>query len=819
MLEKRIEELESAQDITRAENQDNLQFVLEVNQLGAWEMELTTQTVFRTLQHDRIFGYEDLLPEWSLEKFSEHVHPEDLESVREIFQNALTKKREFSFECRIIRHDNQERWIWVTGRCIKGQGGQCNRMGGIVQDITHNKNTNLELQHREQLLAYIIKYDPSAIAVHDKDMRYLFVSDRYLKDYNVKEKDIIGKHHYEVFPDLPEKWKKVHQKALKGDVLNCDEDFYLKEDGSGVHTRWTCRPWHTETNEIGGIVLYTEVITERILNELHHRETANKLKLVLEHTVDGIFSVDKQNNALMVNASALRMLGYKQNELLGKAMHVVHHHTRQDGTPYPREKCPIFLTTQNGSITHEADEVFWKNDGSSFPVEYTSAPIIEKGEITGAVVSFRDITLRKNAEERIRKLNDQLLQIINTINRLSTAKEIIELQEIVATAARKLVNATGTTFVIKRDGFCHYVEEDTQMPLWKGNHFPLENCITGWVMLNKKPVIINDIYKDERIPIEVYKNTYVKSLAVFPANHQDPEFAIGCYWDTHYSPDSEEIQLIQTLAEAANIAYENISLVKNLEILVTERTKELELSNKELEAFSYSVSHDLRAPLRGISGFTNILLEDFGEQLDDEGLRLCHIVKDNARKMGSLIDDLLAFSRLTRKELKKSSIEVNTLVNSIFFELTNEAQRNVIKLAVKDLEPCYGDPSMIRQVLANLLSNAIKYTRKKENPQIEVFSVSDVEQTTYYFKDNGVGFNMKYKDKLFGVFQRLHSESEFEGTGVGLAIVQRIIHRHGGSVDAKGATGKGATFSFTLPRESQKKEIISENLKSQKSIL
>ncbi len=807
-------------DITEQKNarenlqnsEERLKYALDSVSVGAWDLDLITHTAHRSLKHDQIFGYKELLPQWTFENFIDHVHPEDVEMVKKKFNDAVKHQKDWSFECRIIRTDKVERWIMATGQHIKGEDGKYSRIAGIVQDITQAKTTFLELQHREKLLAYIIKYDPSAIAVHDKDLNYLFVSDRYIRDYNVKDPDIIGKHHYEVFPDIPEKWRKVHQKVLKGAVLSCDEDIFTREDGTTDYTRWLCWPWHTEKGEIGGIILYTEVITERKKIELKHRETAKQLNLVLEHAGDGIFSLDIHDRATMINRVALKMLGYKREELLGKSLHALHHHTQKNGQPYPPEKCPIQNTLRNGRINHEADEIFWKKDGSSFPVEYTSSPIKEDGEITGAVVSFRDISLRKKAEERIRKLNDQLKEIIYTINRLSKADDLGVLQTIVANAARKLVGARGTTFVVKDNDHCFYIEEDTDPPLWKGNRFPLKNCITGWVMLNKKPAIIEDIYKDERIPIDLYQKTYVKSLAVFPANQKDPRFAIGCYWDTQYLPDKDDVQLIQTLAEAASIAYENIIVVNNLESLVEERTHELAMTNKELEAFSYSVSHDLRAPLRGVSGFTNILLDEYGDKLDEEGLRVCTIIKQNALNMGKLIDDLLAFSRLARKEIKKSCIDIKTLVNSIFHELTRENQRNNIRLRIANLEPSYGDPSMIRQVIANILSNAIKYTSKTGQPEIEVFSENKNGAVVYYFRDNGAGFDMKYKDKIFGVFQRLHSESEFEGTGVGLAIVQRIVHRHGGQVDAEGTPGEGATFWFTLPLENEKKESLNNNI-------
>jgi len=225
---------------------------------------------------------------------------------------------------------------------------------------------------------------------------------------------------------------------------------------------------------------------------------------------------------------------------------------------------------------------------------------------------------------------------------------------------------------------------------------------------------------------------------------------------------------------------------------------ELEAANKELEAFAFSVSHDLRAPLRAIDGFAKILVEDFPSQLGDEGKRLCSILSDNARKMGKLIDDLLAFSRLGRTVIQFSRIDMGTLANSILHELTTPESRARIDFQVESAPEAFGDPTLIRQVWMNLLSNAVKFTSKRERAVIKMRGELREDEIIYSVQDNGAGFDMKYIDKLFGVFQRLHSTREFEGTGVGLAIIQRIIHRHGGRVWAEGKVGEGAVFYFAL---------------------
>jgi PAS domain S-box-containing protein len=232
-----------------------------------------------------------------------------------------------------------------------------------------------------------------------------------------------------------------------------------------------------------------------------------------------------------------------------------------------------------------------------------------------------------------------------------------------------------------------------------------------------------------------------------------------------------------------------------------QKANQLQAANKELEAFSYSVSHDLRAPLRAIDGYARILVEDYEQKLDTEGKRICGVISAEARRMGQLIDDLLAFSRLGRKEMFTSKIDMKALADSVFDELVKEQDRTRIDFQVSKLPGTRGDLSLMHQVWVNLLSNAIKFTSKKERALIEVGCKQSKDENIYYVRDNGAGFDMEYANKLFGVFQRLHGESEFEGTGVGLAIVQRIIRRHGGRVWAEGEVEKGATFYFALPRK------------------
>ena len=221
---------------------------------------------------------------------------------------------------------------------------------------------------------------------------------------------------------------------------------------------------------------------------------------------------------------------------------------------------------------------------------------------------------------------------------------------------------------------------------------------------------------------------------------------------------------------------------------------------KELEAFTYSISDDMRGPLRAIDGFSRVLMEEYPDKLDSEGKRLLNIIRQNAQGLGELIVGLLTFSHLGRQPLEQTDVNMEELAKSVFDEIQAANKERTLVLELQALPPAFGDRTMFRQVLYNLVSNAFKFTRPKQNPSIEIGFQEDGNQHTYYVRDNGVGFDMQYSSKLFGVFQRLHNVEEFEGAGVGLALVQRIVLRHGGRAWAEGTVNEGATFYFSLPK-------------------
>ncbi len=318
-----------------------------------------------------------------------------------------------------------------------------------------------------------------------------------------------------------------------------------------------------------------------------------------------------------------------------------------------------------------------------------------------------------------------------------------------------------------------------------------EEVIAQWSVYNKDGVTPMSM---EDIPLirAIQKGEVVKDVELVQINAQGDHLPLLC--------NAGPIRDASGAVVGGIVAWRDITERKKIEEILRKHLSELEASNKELESFSYSVSHDLRAPLRAIDGYARMILKKQGDKFDEDTVRKFNEIRSNTKMMGQLIDDLLAFSRLSRKNMSISELNMVDLIRDVWKELSNINLDRKMNLIVNSTPLGYGDAALVKQVYHNLLSNAVKFTKLRDDAHIEVGGYNDGNEDVFYVKDNGVGFDMKYYDKLFGVFQRLHNSPDFEGTGVGLATVQRIVHRQGGRVWAEGKVNDGATFYFTLPQ-------------------
>ncbi len=430
------------------------------------------------------------------------------------------------------------------------------------------------------------------------------------------------------------------------------------------------------------------------------------------------------------------------------------------------------------------DQVFQNGDSFSYEIAGTGphgtlswystriSPIRQNGQIVAAIMIVTDITAHKRAEEALKDSEALYHSLVENLPLQIYRKDrqgrlIFANQRFCDLRGQTLEQLLGkTVFDFHAEPLARkYTADDQKVMQTEQVFHEVEEHVDG---------------QGHQLHVEVIK-TPVR-------NSQGQVVGIqGLFWDVTERKRLEEAEEIRRLND-------------ELEERVRQRTSQLEAANQELEAFSYSVSHDLRAPLRSIAGFSSILVKDCAAQLSAEALRYLHKVRQNAQQMGQLIDDLLTFSRLGRKPLTKQPLALAPIVRAVLDSLRAEGEGRQLEIVMGDLPLCLGDPALLKQVFANLIGNALKYSRPRDPAVIEIGcrQGSHLGELVYYVKDNGVGFDMRYGGKLFGVFQRLHRAEEYEGTGVGLAIVQRIIHRHGGRIWAEGVVNQGATFYFTL---------------------
>lgn len=461
---------------------------------------------------------------------------------------------------------------------------------------------------------------------------------------------------------------------------------------------------------------------------------------------------------LDVNESAVKHYGYSREEFL--AMSSVELRPKEERTRYLQENQNARGTQKAGIWKHR------KKDGAIIHCEIIVHEILFEGK-PGRLVLSNDVTEKVKT---LRALQISEARFRRIFESKMTGFLFWNADRVVTEANDFFLRMVGYTRKDLAEGKIR-IKEMTPPEYIDTDRIAMEQIrATGACEPLEKEYIRKD---GSQLPV---------MMAAATINDGNPLNGVACVMD---------------ISQRKIMEQEIMELNRDLEIRIEERTKELQQVNKELESFSYSVSHDLRAPLRAIHGYSQMLAEDYEALLDTEGVRLLNAIKFNAKRMGQLVDDLLAFSRMNKRSYREINIDLNVMVSEIIGELCPE-EKNHTKITVHPLGSVRADHTLLRQAIYNLIGNAIKYSSKKDEPRVEI-GVKEIDgQTAYYIKDNGAGFDMAYYNKLFGVFQRLHEQEEFEGTGVGLAIVQRIIHRHNGKIWAEAKVDEGAVFYFTL---------------------
>jgi PAS domain S-box-containing protein len=585
------------------------------------------------------------------------------------------------------------------------------------------------------------------------------------KLFGYAAKECIGKSMLMLFPpELAGEEAEILARTSRGESVDHFETVRVAKGGRRIDVSVTLSPIRNSHGEVIGASKIARDITERKQREVALRETRERLSSTLAAGSIGTWSWDIVNDRLVADEFIAGLFSIAVDAAAkGLPADAYLQAVMKEDQPRVSEALARAIKSCGRY------DIEYRVPQKSGELRWLQAKGRVDGDGAGNALNFHgavmDITERKRTEGRIRRLVDSNAQGVMFWN---SKGEI-----------------TGANDAFLR--VVGYTRED------------LEAGRVGWEMMTPPEYLHLDQHSLEELAAKGVCTPFEKEFIRKDGSRVPILLGAAVFED---SPD-EGVGFVLDITERKEAEEKIHQLNNELERRVIERTSQLESANKELEAFSYSVSHDLRAPLRAVNGFAGIVLEEFGSQLPEEGKDYLKRICNGGQRMGVLIDDLLAFARLSRQRVNRQSVDTNRLALNVLEELKSQLDGRQVEMKVGKLPLCYGDPALLKQVWVNLISNAIKYTRGREPAIVEIDCAREKDENVFLVRDNGAGFDMQYANKLFGVFQRLHRNDEFEGTGVGLAIVQRIVHRHGGRIWADAAVNCGATFYFTLEEENK----------------
>ncbi|HTP12886.1 MAG TPA: PAS domain S-box protein [Bacteroidota bacterium] len=729
-----------------------------IGKIGGWELDAATMKQVWTDEtyavHDRERESYDPNSTEELSRFT----PGSKETMETAFRDALEHGKPYDIEAEMTTVRGNRKWVRAV--CApEMKDGTIVRLKGTVQDITERKRAEeavLLLQSRTQRF---IDANIVGIAIARPDGMIVQANDYYLKVIGATRDEFAGgRVYWSSF--TPTEWLPADEKAIRE-----------------LHSRGTCTPYEKELHRRDGsrvAILITvallpgpeEEFIGFVLDITDRKKSAQQIEFqasILDQIHNAVITTDMEGQVMYWNKHAESLYGWRADEVVGKEV---------DEFLVPQEQRKALADRRSavdaGAFWNGRTE-FLNRDGSCIPVHVYSASLRDaEGQVVGRNSVSIDIRDVLKAEEALKESEE----------RFSTAF-------FTSPVSQSVISTASSEILAVNDACCRqfgYSREE------------LVGATTAKLNLWESP-------SERELAVEELRRTGHISPreATVRTKSGDKRTVIVAIEPIAWKGLPCLISSVVDITDRKRAEEEVMKLNAELESRVAQRTGELQAANKELEAFSYSVSHDLRAPLRAMDGFSRILMEEYGPRLDEEARRLLEIVRSNSSTMGELIDDLLQFSRTGRAELRVTTVDMRGLALAVVGELQKTIDGRQVSVSVGNLPNADTDYAMMKLVFTNLLSNAFKFTSKTAGARIEVGSHTNDHEQIYYVKDNGAGFDVQYAHKLFGVFQRLHSKDEFEGTGIGLGIVKRIIEKHNGRVWAEGKVDEGATFYFALP--------------------
>jgi PAS domain S-box-containing protein len=750
------------QTVAIQESGDRLRLALEASQTGTWDWNIATGHVTWDERNAALFGVKPSEFRGTYEHFQSLIQPGNREIVAKALKEALEEKTAFAAEFQVAWPDGSLHDMMARGRAFYDETGKAIRMSGVSQDITERKKA----EEASRRLAAIVESTDDAIV--GKDLNGFITSWNKAAErmYGFSANEILG-HSIERLsaPDAGGFEQRLMDEVKRGETRQYEVE-RVRKDGVRIVVALTSSPVRNLEGNIIGVSSISRDITEQKRAERELKESRARLSGIIGSAMDAIISVDSDQKVTLFNTAAERMFRYSVAEALGKPLDIfIPERFRRDHRKHVGEFGQTGTTAR--AMGHLRPLAGVRADGEEFPIE-ASISHIEIGAQQIFTVILRDITERMNAQQSLERQSGIL-------------REQAQMLDLANVMARDLNN---------------------RVILWNTG---MEDMY-GWLRTEMLGKIAHEVLQSRfPAPLEELK------AILFREGHWEGEVVhtrkdgeaiyVNSHWVLHKDPEGQPIAVLEVntdITERKQAEQQILRMNAELENRVRERTTELIAANHELEAFTYSVAHDLRAPLRHIDAFTKIIFDDFASEIPEQARRYLENIRKGSQNMNQLVDDLLNLARLGRQELKREITPLNPLVNEIVADLKRDVGTRQIEWRIDALPTVECDPGLIKQVFVNLLSNSVKYTRPREKAFIEIGHQRRQDEPVIFVRDNGVGFNMKFSDKLFGVFQRLHRADEFEGTGVGLATVDRIVRKHGGRIWAESEPNKGATFHFTL---------------------
>ncbi|MCX6281458.1 MAG: PAS domain S-box protein [Bacteroidetes bacterium] len=708
--------------------------------------------------------------------FLKFIAEEDRKTILEFYQKRIKGEDvPFHYETNIVLKNGERKPVEISISMFTYHGEKSELV--FIRDISVRKQLEEARNLEQVLLKTLINYLPSSVFVKDRDFRKTACNPAHLRrmaitlgrNEPVSESEVLGKTDFEIYPEtLAASYFEEDEQVIKrGESVLNKESFSIDKSGESSWELISKIPIRNEEGTINGMVGIAHDITERKKNEKILENERMMLRTLINTIPDLIWLKDPDGVYLICNPEFERLYGAKESEILGKT----------DYDFVPKELADFFRknddeAVKNGKPTNNLETLTYADDGHMGFFETIKTPMFDSaGKLIGVLGVARDITEIQQSRDTLAEKEKQLSSIYDTVGNVIFLIEITEDKSYKFSSVNQaFINVTGIPAEAVIGKNINDVIPEPSLALVLGNY--------------RQAIATKSIIRWEE-------------TTNYPTGPLTGIVSVAPVFDTD-GKCTHLVGSVNDITDRKKAEEEIFTLNQTLEKRVAERTAELETANKDLEAFAYSISHDLRAPLRHVDGYSRLLRKSVLNPTAEE-IRFFDKISESSVKMSKMIDALLNFSRLGRKPVTKTKVDLDVMVKEIAGRYQSLTGTQATEFKIGSLPCIEGDPSLLQIVFENLISNAVKFTSKTSQAIIEIgVSRHDGSRKTIFIKDNGAGFDMAYTNKLFNVFQRLHTSEEFEGTGIGLANVKQIIHKHGGTISAEGQVDHGATFYITF---------------------